>query len=41
MKHLLCVESYELTQTKVFDIQWNSMVKGQSEMSAHTLTMSL
>ena len=34
-------ESYELTQVKAFDIWWNSVVKGQSEILPHMLTMVL
>ena len=41
MKRLLSRESYELTQAKVFDMQWSSMVKGQSEMLAHVFIMGL
>ena len=41
LKRLLSGESYELTQAKVFDMQWSSMVKGQSETLALALTLGL
>ena len=39
--HLLSRESYELTRAKVFNTQWSSIVKGQSETFAHLTTMGL
>ena len=38
---LLSRESYELTRAKVFNTQWSSVVKGQSETFAHLTTMGL
>ena len=40
-QNVLSRESYKLTQTKMFDMQWSSVVKGQSETLACMLTMGL